>query len=122
MKTIIAGSRFGLNREDINQAIKDCGWEITEVVSGGAQGVDRMGEKWARENGKPLVIMRAEWNKYGVKAGLIRNTEMAKVSQALVAVWDGQSTGTAHMISEARRLGLKVHVYVRKTGLGYPDE
>lgn len=50
MRTIVAGSRSILNFSLVEKAAKDCGWEITEVVSGTANGVDRLGERWAREH------------------------------------------------------------------------
>ena len=42
--------------------------------------------------------------------GYIRNEEMAKNADALVAFWDGESHGTKHMIELANRYGLKVRV------------
>ena len=43
-------------------------------------------------------------------AGPIRNEEMAEVSDALIAFWDGKSRGTKSMIEIARRKGLQVAV------------
>jgi hypothetical protein len=111
MKTIIAGSREIRDYSILIEAVKECPWEITEVVSGTAQGPDRLGQRYARENKLPLYNFPAAWKRHGVVAGVIRNTEMAKNAQALLAIWDGRSTGTSHMISEARKLNL--HVYIK---------
>lgn len=111
MKTIIAGSRTITNPQIVRNAILAAGWPITEVVCGGARGVDDLGALWAKENGVPVKLMRADWTLHGKAAGPIRNDEMAKYAEALIAVWDGQSRGTKHMIESARERGLKVCVY-----------
>ena len=47
----------------------------------------------------------------GVKAaGMVRNAEMAKCSDALIAFWDGESSGTRHMINFARKRGLDISI------------
>jgi len=72
--------------------------QVTEIVSGGARGVDRLGERYARQRGLPCTVFPAQWGKYGKSAGPIRNAEMAKYADYGVAVWDGESRGTAHML------------------------
>jgi hypothetical protein len=111
MKTIIAGSREIKNFEIISKAIEESGFEITEVVSGTARGVDTQGEAWASYHGVPIRRFRPEWDKYGQRAGFVRNEEMAKYADALVAVWDTKSRGTLHMINTAIKHGLKVFIY-----------
>ena len=110
MKTIIAGSRDVTELSVVASAIDRSGFAISEVVSGTARGVDRLGEQWAQQNGVPVARFPANWDRYGNGAGHIRNGEMADYADALVAVWDGESPGTAGMIRNARKKGLKVHV------------
>lgn len=110
MKVIIAGSRGITDEHLIFNAIKDSGFEITEVVSGGAIGVDKFGEKYANRNDIPLKIFLPDWKKKKASAGIIRNAEMANYADALIAVWDGESRGTKNMIEVAQRKGLKVFV------------
>lgn len=110
MKTIIAGSRSIIDSEEINKAVSMSEFEITEVVSGTARGVDKLGESWALENGIPIKQFPADWDKFGRGAGYIRNAQMAEYSDALIAVWDGHSRGTRHMINCAQKKG--IHVYV----------
>lgn len=81
------------------------------MVSGGASGVDLYGEKWARKNDIPIKRFPADWAKYGKRAGLIRNVEMANYADGLIAIWDGQSRGTKHMIDVAKDKGLVVYIY-----------
>lgn len=84
--------------------------EELEIVSGGAKGADRLGEEFAHTRHISLKIIRANWDKYGKQAGHFRNEVMAEYADMLVAFWDGKSPNTSHMINEARKHGVKVHV------------
>jgi len=114
MKTIIAGSRVINDYLIVREAIKESGFKITEVVSGGARGVDSLGERWAKENNTPVKRFPANWDKHGRGAGPIRNDEMANYAEALIAIWDGKSKGTEDMIKRARGKCLKGYVYELK--------
>jgi len=109
MKTIIAGSRDIIDYDFVKDVINSCPWEITEVVSGGATGVDTLGEKWAGEKGIAVRKFPAEWDKWGRSAGPLRNTQMADYADALVLVWDGISQGSGHMLEIALKRGLTLH-------------
>jgi predicted Rossmann fold nucleotide-binding protein DprA/Smf involved in DNA uptake len=110
MKVIIAGGREINDYDLLLQAVLNAGFDITAVVSGGARGVDAMGERFAEETGLQLFKFPAEWDKYKRAAGPIRNRVMAEFGDALIAIWDGKSSGTKNMIDQAREHGLKVHV------------
>ena len=111
MRVIIAGSRGITDYSVVEDAVRQSGYFITTVVSGRAQGVDRLGEEWAKARAIPIARFPAAWDRYGKRAGVLRNQQMAKYSDALIAVWDGESRGTFNMISEARQRGLKVFVH-----------
>ena len=112
MKLIIAGSREGFTYEDVVEAFDSLiDTVVSEIVSGGARGVDRFGEQLAKARGIPLNVKPANWDKYGKSAGYIRNKEMAEYADALLALWDGESRGTKHMIDLAKKNNLKVHIY-----------
>ncbi len=111
MKVIIAGTRTIANAALVEQAIAESGFEITELVSGCADGVDRLGELWAERVGVPVVRYPANWKVYGKAAGPIRNQAMADHADALIGVWDGWSRGTIDMIRRAKAKGLKVYVH-----------
>ncbi len=113
MRVIIAGSRTITNLATVEAAIKASGWRgsIAEVVSGGARGVDTLAEAWAAERGIAITRFPADWRTHGRAAGPMRNREMAEYADALIAVWDGESRGTANMIEEARKRGLPIHRY-----------
>ena len=110
MKTIIAGSRDITDYQLVVDAVKESGFQITNVVSGMAVGVDTLAIQYASENNLPLSEFPADWNKYKKAAGPVRNRQMAEASDALIAVWDGESRGTKNMIDTAMKLGLRVYV------------
>lgn len=112
MKTIIAGGRDLADHVHLTSAMQECPWTPTEIVSGGARGIDALGEEWAENNAVPVRRFPANWKSHGRAAGPIRNREMAVYAEALVAVWDGSSRGTRNMIEEAKKRGLKVHVHM----------
>ena len=72
---------------------------------------DELGERWAELNDVPCERFKADWNKLGRKAGVLRNQQMAENAHALIAVWDGNSPGTRDMIDRANRLRLRVYVH-----------
>lgn len=113
MIVIIAGSRDITDYSVVYEAILESGWkdDITEVVSGGANGVDKLGERFAKEHNLPVSRFLANWTKYGKKAGYIRNQEMARNAEALIAVWDMKSKGTANMIEIAQALDLQTFIW-----------
>lgn len=83
---------------------------ITEIVSGGARGADRVGEFIAKCNNIPVKRFIPDWDGLGKKAGHVRNREMGNYADALLAFWDGQSKGTKGMIDYATKKGLIVKV------------
>lgn len=110
MKTIIAGSR---NINDYNlllEAVNKSNFNITCIISGGAKGVDSLGERYSIEHKLPLGIFNAKWEKYGKNAGYLRNKEMVENADALIAIWDGKSKGTKHMIDIAKERELDTYV------------
>jgi hypothetical protein len=115
MKTIIAGSRTIRNYAVMDRVYQCYNLPITEIVSGGAPGVDRLGELLADEIKVPLTIMKAAWDLNGKAAGYIRNKEMAQYADALIAIWDGESIGTLNMIEIMRKMGKPLVVLNLKT-------
>ena len=116
-KIIIAGSRdFSSFKtlENFCNTVIPSGVEVT-IISGGARGADRLGERYARKYNYSLQIYPAEWDVYGRAAGPIRNEQMASVATHLIAFWDGSSRGTQNMINLAHRYGLDTRIcYYKK--------
>lgn len=128
LKCIITGSRTITNYNIIEKAINSSGWkdDIKEIVCGDAYGVDKLGEQWAISHNIPVKHFPANWsditksdaiireNKYGkynAKAGIIRNEEMGKYADILIAIIKDNSSGTKHMIEYMQSLNKKVYIW-----------
>lgn len=113
MKIIIAGSRTIINMNLLIKAIKLSSFEITstdEIVSGGARGVDTLGEKYAKQHNIKLTIFKPNWDKYGIKGGVIRNTQMSRYADCAIVVHCG-SKGSIDMINKMKKLNKPVFEY-----------
>lgn len=115
-RVIIAGSRsfnnYALLREHCLSVLQEkMKTHRVIIVSGHARGADSLGERFANELGLPFELHPAKWRLLGKAAGMVRNAEMAKCSDALIAFWDGESRGTRHMINFARKRGLDISVF-----------
>ena len=113
-RVIIAGCRdfndYELLREKCDHMLskkKDTHKVI--IVSGHAAGADALGEVYALERGYELETYPADWSR-GRMAGPLRNEKMARVSDALIAFWDGKSRGTKNMIDLANMKGIPVRI------------
>ncbi|MDD4051129.1 MAG: DUF2493 domain-containing protein [candidate division Zixibacteria bacterium] len=111
MRLIIAGSRDCTDYQTISTEVDQImdEYPITEIVSGGARGVDALGERYAREHGLPCTRFPADWSRYGRSAGPRRNREMAAYGDFLIAFTSG-GPGTTNMIREMRQVGKPVVV------------
>lgn len=119
MKLIIAGGRdiaLTVNEiaEDLNNSLPNWKTDLTEIVSGGAKGVDASGEKFAKSVGLPIKRFKADWNKHGKAAGPIRNKQMAEYGDLLLLCWDEKSKGSASMKREAEKAGLRIMEMIRR--------
>ena len=114
-KIIIAGGRdfmdYNLLKEKTNKILQEkrVSHKIV-IISGCARGADTLGLRYASENAFDVEEYPANWDKYGKKAGYMRNVEMAENADALIAFWDGKSKGTKHMIDIATERNLPIRV------------
>ena len=113
-KLIVAGGRdytdySHLSRVLIAMADVDFADYGVSIVSGMAKGADALGVRFAKEHNVKLYEFPANWNQ-GRSAGFKRNERMGQFADGLLAFWDSESKGTAHMIETMRKLGKRVHV------------
>jgi len=126
VRVIIAGSRGITDYGYVEEAVDASGFDITEVVSGTAAGVDRLGEEYAEDYDLPVKRFPVDWSnirvpgavvkrnrhgEYNAIAGHQRNKKMGDYADALIAIWDGQSLGTMNMINYMASLGKPFFVY-----------
>lgn len=115
MNIIIAGCRdfndYELLKKRCDKIIEDINTEdpIT-IISGGALGADRLGERYAQERGYNIKVFSADWDKHGKSAGPIRNQSMVDIGDRLIAFWDKKSKGTEDIITKAFIKSLKTYV------------
>lgn len=107
MKVAIVGSR-NLNI-DISKYIPE---GVTEIISGGANGIDTLAEKYADMTGIPKRIFRPEYGRYGKAAPLIRNRLIVNACDMVVAIWDGESRGTKFTVDYAYKVGKPVKIHI----------
>lgn len=114
MKTIIAGSRTITDPKVIEEAVAASGFIITEVVCGGAQGVDTLGKNWAIDRGIPVKMFLPDWDIHGKAAGPIRNSEMAVYADQVICIFDVQAEckGTKDMSKKASIQGKKIYSHM----------
>lgn len=111
-KVIIAGGRdfnnYDLLKRKCDVLLKNK--SDIEIVSGTANGADKLGERYAKENGYKIKRFPADWDKFQKRAGVIRNQQMAEYANACICFWDNSSKGTKWMIELANEKGLPTRV------------
>lgn len=83
---------------------------VTEIISGGARGVDAIARQYAMDNSIPFTEIRPDYARYGRGAPLRRNEEIVARADMVLAIWDGQSRGTAYTIAQCNQSGKPVMV------------
>lgn len=107
MKIAVVGSR-SIKNADISQYIPK---EATEIITGGAVGIDKLAEREARLRGIPLTVFKPDYETHGKSAPLVRNKLIAENCDMLIAFWDGSSRGTVFTWRYADKLGKPVKIY-----------
>lgn len=108
MKLAIIGSR-GLWVENLGNYLPP---GVTEIVSGGAKGIDSCARQYAQEHGLKLTEFLPDYRRYGRGAPLKRNLEIIDYADQVLAFWDGNSSGTKHVIDKCNKQKKKVTVHL----------
>lgn len=116
-RVIVTGSRcfndFGFLKQELDKLFNEneefVGKEI-KIISGVALGTDALAIDYADKHKLTKILFPANWKRYPLVAGFLRNEDMLSVATHLVAFWDGKSTGTLHMIEIAKAKGVPVWV------------
>jgi len=109
-RIVIAGSRTCRSTGVLKKALRVCGWKPSVILCGEALGADQLGKRYAVSKGLHVESFPADWKSKGKGAGMIRNLEMLKRADGLIALWDGRSPGTRHIIHSAKALNIPTHV------------
>lgn len=108
MRIAIVGSR-DLHVDDLGAYLPD---GVTEIISGGAKGIDTDARTYALRHGIKLTEIRPEYERYGRGAPLRRNIEIIEQADLVLALWDGHSHGTRFVVKTCHKRGIPVKVYM----------
>lgn len=113
---------------EINKIQKLIGDKNLIIVEGGAEGVDHLARTYAIDNSLVWEEHPADWDditvnpcnvkidsnqhKYNSLAGMIRNNQMLNVSDLVIIIHDGKSSGTLQCYQEAlkRKMNVAYHI------------
>lgn len=108
MRVAVIGSR-DIELNDISPYIPP---GTTELISGGARGVDSLAAQYAVEHGIKLTEFLPEYERYGRGAPLRRNEQIVDMADMVVAIWDGKSRGTKFTVNYAVKKGKPISVSI----------
>ena len=111
MKVLVAGSRE-ICDFDISEYIPS---ETSLIISGGAQGIDKIAEEFADIHKISKLILYPNYKKYGKAAPLIRNKEMIDIADTVVIIWNGKSRGTKFTLDYAKKQNKNINLIIKKS-------
>ncbi len=109
MKTAVVGSRH-IHMHDLSAYLPP---NTTEIVSGGAKGIDACAAEYARAVGLALVEFRPDYRRYGRGAPLKRNIDMILYADFVLIIWDGESRGTHFVVEQCRKMNKPHQIILR---------
>lgn len=111
MKVAVIGSR-NLKVGSLEKYLPE---SVTELVSGGARGIDSCAKAYALKNNIPIKEFLPDYDSFGKRAPLIRNIDIIKYADIVLAFWDGESRGTKFVIDNCKKLGKECKVFLSET-------
>ncbi|MBE6681354.1 MAG: DUF2493 domain-containing protein [Ruminococcaceae bacterium] len=108
MRVAVVGSR-SLKIENIKEYLPK---NTTEIISGGAKGIDTCVASYAKNAGIVLTEIKPDYNRYKRGAPLVRNKEIVRLAEFVLIFWDGKSKGTEFVINECKNTGKKYNLIV----------
>lgn len=106
MKVAVIGSR-GLKVDNLGEYLPK---GTTEIISGGAKGIDACAKEYAVSHGIKLTEILPEYKKYGLNAPLKRNMTIIESADIVLAFWDDKSRGTKFVIEKCYETGKRIYV------------
>ena len=108
MKLLIVGSR-SIKDFDLNEYVPS---EVDMIISGGADGIDRVAEEFADKRKLSKMIVRPRYDLYGRAAPIKRNEIMVDAADAVLVIWDGVSKGTKYTVEYAQKKNKELRVII----------
>ena len=101
MKLLVVGSR-SIKEFDLSPYIPS---DVDTVISGGADGMDRLAEQYADLHRLSKYVLRPQYKLYGRAAPLKRNEQMVEMADEVLVIWDGDSRGAKYTLEYAKKTG-----------------
>lgn len=109
MKVAVIGSR-NLFVDDLEKYLPK---DVTEIVSGGAKGIDNCARNYALNNNVKLTEFLPKYSKYGKSAPIKRNLQIIAYADMVIAFWDGKSKGTRFVIENCKKLNKPIKIILK---------
>lgn len=124
-RVLVTGSRTWTDERVVNAALDECrayyGDELVIVHGACPQGADAIAARWCEWRGVTQEAHRAQWDRHGRRAGMVRNAVMVDTRPAgvLAFIKDG-SPGASHCVREAEAKGIPVRRWDSITEIHLP--
>lgn len=110
MRVAIVGTRTFKSAVLFDDAMKRYIEKDDMVVTGDAEGADAFAREFAASMKKDIIVFKARWDEYGIRAGPMRNQKIVDAADKMIAFWDGASKGTLDSIERAKKKGISLIV------------
>ena len=107
MRVAVVGSRT-LEVKNLEEYLPD---DTTEIISGGAKGVDASVRRYALQHGIKFKEVLPEYERYGRGAPIKRNDIIISMADMVLVFWDGKSRGSGYVIEKCRKKQIPCRVY-----------
>lgn len=111
LKVAVIGSRHA-GEETYNLILRQLPKGCSQIITGGACGVDALAKRAAAELGVKHTCIRPRYQRYGRSAPLVRNIDIVENADCVLAFWDGQSKGTRHALGCCIKLGKPFKIFL----------
>lgn len=108
MKVAVVGSR-NITEIDLKFYLPD---DTTEIISGGAKGVDTVALEYAKKYAIKLTLFFPDYKRFGRSAPLKRNLQIIVYADIVIAFWDGKSRGTKFIIENCEKTQKECQVHI----------
>ncbi len=108
MRVAVIGSR-SLKVDNLEKYLPPA---TTEIISGGARGIDACARAYALAWRIPLTEFLPDYQRYGRAAPIRRNVTIIENADLVLAFWDGKSRGTKFVIERCKKLGKPVEIFL----------
>ena len=113
-KLIVSGGRnfhnYSYLKREVDHLALTTIHDNIEIVSSGANGADKIGERYAFRHALDLTKFPADWDKYGDDAGHYRNGEMVEHADGAIIFWNNKSKSAEDLIQQAKQAGIDLWI------------